>query len=40
MERRGVGADEAFDILRKTSQALNLKLTQVAQTLVERRSEI
>lgn len=40
MERRGVGADDAFDILRTTSQSLNIKLTQVAQTLVERRSEI
>jgi AmiR/NasT family two-component response regulator len=40
MERRGVSADEAFDILRRTSQALNVKLAQVAQTLVERRSGI
>ncbi|WP_214404451.1 GAF and ANTAR domain-containing protein [Pseudonocardia lacus] len=40
MERRGVSADEAFDILRRASQALNVKLSRVAQTLVERRAEI
>jgi AmiR/NasT family two-component response regulator len=40
MERRGIGADEAFQILRKASQSLNVKLTQVAETLVERRSEL
>jgi hypothetical protein len=40
MERRGITADDAFDILRKTSQALNVKLTQVAQTLVDRRADI
>ncbi len=39
MERRGVSADEAFDVLRRTSQALNVKLAQVAQTLVDRRAE-
>jgi hypothetical protein len=39
MERRGVGADEAFQILRKASQSLNVKLSQVAETLVERRTE-
>jgi ANTAR domain len=40
MERRGISADEAFDVLRTASQSLNLKLTQVAQTLVERRADI
>ncbi|MCO1659159.1 GAF and ANTAR domain-containing protein [Pseudonocardia humida] len=40
MERRGVSADEAFDILRQASQSLNVKLSQVAQTLVDRRAEI
>jgi hypothetical protein len=40
MERRGVSADEAFDILRRASQSLNVKLSQVAQTLVDRRAEI
>lgn len=40
MERRGVSAEEAFDILRAASQSLNVKLSQVAQTLVDRRAEI
>ena len=40
MERRGITADEAFDALRRASQSLNVKLTQVAQTLVERRADI
>jgi hypothetical protein len=40
MERRGISADEAFDTLRRASQALNVKLAQVAETLVERRAEI
>ncbi len=40
MERRGISADEAFDTLRKASQALNVKLAQIAETLVERRADI
>ncbi len=40
MERRGISADEAFDVLRRASQSLNVKLTTVAQTLVDRRAEI
>lgn len=40
MERRRISADEAFDVLRAASQSLNVKLTQVAATLVERRAEI
>ncbi len=40
MERRGISADEAFGVLRSASQSLNVKLAQIAQTLVERRSEI
>lgn len=39
MERRGISADEAFDALRRASQSLNVKLTQVAQTLVDRRAD-
>jgi hypothetical protein len=35
MEREHISADEAFDILRRASQHLNLKLREVAQTLVE-----
>jgi len=40
MERRGLSSDEAFDVLRRTSQDLNVKLRDVAQTLVTRRSEL
>jgi hypothetical protein len=40
MERRGISADEAFGILRQASQSLNIKLTKVAETLVERRAEL
>jgi hypothetical protein len=35
MERERVTADQAFDILRRASQHLNLKLRDVAQSLVE-----
>jgi hypothetical protein len=35
MERERITADEAFDILRRASQHLNLKLREVAQTLIE-----
>jgi len=35
MERRRVTADEAFDILRRTSQQLNVKLREVAERLAE-----
>jgi hypothetical protein len=40
MERRGLTADEAFDVLRRTSQDLNVKLREVAATLVTRRAEL
>jgi hypothetical protein len=40
MERRGLTADEAFDVLRRTSQDLNVKLRDVAETLVTRREEL
>ncbi|MFC5063513.1 ANTAR domain-containing protein [Actinomycetospora atypica] len=40
MERRGYDSAAAFDVLRRTSQELNIKLRDVAKTLVERRSEI
>jgi GAF domain-containing protein len=35
MERERITADQAFDILRRASQFLNLKLREVAQTLVD-----
>ncbi|MGK3204412.1 GAF and ANTAR domain-containing protein [Amycolatopsis sp. MEPSY49] len=40
MARRGVSADEAFDVLRRTSQDLNVKLAELARTLAERHTEI
>jgi hypothetical protein len=40
MERRGLTADEAFDTLRRTSQDLNIKLRDLAQTLAERRADL
>jgi hypothetical protein len=40
MERRGLDSDEAFDVLRRTSQDLNVKLRDVAETLVSRRAEL
>jgi hypothetical protein len=40
MERRGLPADEAFDVLRRASQDLNVKLRDVAETLAHRRAEI
>jgi GAF domain-containing protein len=40
MERRKISAEDAFDMLRSASQSLNLKLTRVAQTLVDRRTDI
>ena len=35
MARRGMTADEAFDVLRRTSQDLNMKLVDLARTLTE-----
>lgn len=40
MQRRKISSDEAFDVLRSASQSLNVKLTEVARTLVDRRAEI
>lgn len=40
MHRRGVSADEAFDVLRRTSQDLNVKLVELARTLAIRHTEI
>jgi GAF domain-containing protein len=35
MERERISADQAFDVLRRASQRLNIKLRDVAQNLVE-----
>lgn len=40
MHRRGINADEAFDLLRRTSQDLNIKLAELANTLATRHSEL
>ncbi|MGW5720320.1 ANTAR domain-containing protein [Amycolatopsis sp. NPDC003865] len=40
MQRRGITADEAFDVLRRASQDLNVKLADLARTLATRHTEI
>jgi hypothetical protein len=40
MHRRGISADEAFDLLRRTSQELNVKLAELARTVAARHSEL
>jgi hypothetical protein len=40
MQRRGIDADEAFDLLRRTSQDLNVKLAELAHTLATRHTEL
>jgi GAF domain-containing protein len=40
MERRGVDAAEAFQILRKASQSLNVRLVEIATTLAGRRGDL
>jgi AmiR/NasT family two-component response regulator len=40
MNRRGISADEAFDLLRRASQDLNVKLVDVARALTTRHNEL
>lgn len=40
MHRRGLSADEAFDLLRRTSQNLNVKVAELAHTLATRHTEL
>ncbi|WP_338081046.1 ANTAR domain-containing protein [Amycolatopsis nivea] len=40
MNREGLTAEEAFDLLRRTSQDLNVKLVEVARTLADRHGEL
>jgi hypothetical protein len=40
MQRRGFTAEEAFDLLRRTSQDLNVKLAELARTLTSRHTEL
>lgn len=40
MQRQGIGPDEAFAMLRSASQSTNVKLHEIAQTLIRRRSDL
>ncbi len=40
MARRGISAEAAFDLLRRTSQDVNVKLRDLAETVNTRRAEI
>jgi AmiR/NasT family two-component response regulator len=40
MHRRGITAEEAFDVLRETSQRLNVKLAELATTFAASHSEM
>ncbi|MCX2949703.1 GAF and ANTAR domain-containing protein [Lentzea sp. NEAU-D7] len=40
MARRGLTADEAFDLLRRSSQHLNVKLVELAETIAGRHDEL
>lgn len=40
MARRGLTADQAFDLLRRSSQDLNVKLVQLAEVVATRHSEL
>ncbi|MEV6447909.1 GAF and ANTAR domain-containing protein [Amycolatopsis sp. NPDC051716] len=40
MQRRGITADEAFDVLRRASQDLNVKLADLATALASRHTEV
>jgi GAF domain-containing protein len=37
MAQRGITAEEAFDVLRSTSQNLNIKLARIAEAITDRR---
>jgi GAF domain-containing protein len=39
MGRRGLTAEEAFEVLRRTSQTLNVKLVELAETLVNNHTD-
>ncbi|ADJ47320.1 hypothetical protein AMES_5495 [Amycolatopsis mediterranei S699] len=40
MARRDVSAEEAFDVLRRSSQNLNVKLAEVASALATRHTDV
>jgi AmiR/NasT family two-component response regulator len=40
MHRRGISAEQAFDLLRRSSQDLNVKLAELARLLATRHTEL
>lgn len=40
MARHGIPADDAFELLRRTSQDLNIKLVRLAETLAEHHTDL
>jgi AmiR/NasT family two-component response regulator len=40
MVRRGISAEDAFDVLRRTSQELNIRLRDVAAVLAGQHGEL
>jgi hypothetical protein len=40
MQRRGIGSDEAFQVLRRASQHLNVKLADIAALLATKRADL
>jgi hypothetical protein len=40
MQRRGISAEQAFEVLRRTSQSMNVKLTELASTLATRHTDL
>jgi AmiR/NasT family two-component response regulator len=40
MTLHDMGEDEAFDLLRRHSQALNIKLAEVARAVIEQRGQL
>ncbi|MCW4354106.1 ANTAR domain-containing protein [Hoyosella sp. YIM 151337] len=39
MYRQGISASDAFDLLKRTSQDMNIKLIEIAKTITSRRSD-
>jgi AmiR/NasT family two-component response regulator len=40
MQHRGIDADEAYEVLRRTSQQLNVKLFEIAEALAGKHKEL
>nr|WP_260153024.1 ANTAR domain-containing protein [Hoyosella altamirensis] len=39
MARQGISASDAFELLKRTSQDMNLKLAEIAKTIASRHSD-